>query len=64
MNSYKNTGFWEIDRTMLNAYIEHVFANGLVGNVGYRYVKFAEASAPTNDYSANIIEFAFGYRWK
>ena len=64
MNSYKNSGFWEIDRTMLNAYIEHVFTNGLVGNVGYRYVKFAEASAPTNDYSANIIELAFGYRWK
>ena len=64
MNSYKNTGFWEIDRTMLNVYIEHVFPNGLVGNVGYRYVNFAEAGAPTNDYSANIVELAFGYRWK
>jgi hypothetical protein len=64
VNSYKNSGFWEIDRTMLNVYIEHVFSNGLVGNVGYRYVNFAEASAPTNDYSANIIELAFGYRWK
>jgi hypothetical protein len=64
MNSYKNTGFWEIDRTMLKAYIEHVFPNGLVGNVGFRYAKFAEASAPTNDYSANIVELAFGYRWK
>lgn len=63
-NLYSNTGFWEISRTMIKAYVERVFTNGFVGQIGYRYVDFSEKLAKDNDYKAGIFEIAFGYRWK
>lgn len=62
-NIYNNSGFWEISRTMLKAFVEYTFQNGLLASVGYRYVDFEEAFSGLNDYSANIIELSFGYRW-
>ncbi len=63
-NVYSNRGFWEIDRFTLKAYVEYTFNNGLVSQIGYRYVDFKENLSGFNDYSANIIEISFGYRWK
>lgn len=63
-NFYWNRGFWEIDRITLKAYVEYTFSNGLVSQLGYRYVDFEEGLSGYNDYSANIVEISFGYRWK
>jgi hypothetical protein len=63
-NIYSNRGFWEIDRFTLKAYVEYIFNNGLVSQIGYRYVNFEEKMSGFNDYTANIIEISFGYRWK
>lgn len=64
VNFYTNRGFWEIDRFTLKAYVEYTFNNGLVSQIGYRYVDFEESLSGFNDYSANIFEISFGYRWK
>lgn len=61
---YKNTGFWEILRTTFKGYIEYIFDNGIVAQLGYRAVKFEEKLSGNNDYKANILEVSFGYRWK
>jgi hypothetical protein len=63
-NVYWNRGFWEIDRFTLKAYVEYTLNNGLVSQIGYRYVDFKEKMSGFNDYSANIFEISFGYRWK
>ena len=67
INSYKNTGFWPIERTMFKAYVEHTFMGGFVGQVGYRYHNFKETDGTLiikNNYSACILEISFGYRWQ
>ena len=63
-SSYWNSGFWEISRIMLKGYVEYTFGNGLITQLGYRYVDFEEKSSGFNDYRANIVELSFGYRWK
>lgn len=63
-NVYSNRGFWEIDRFTFKAYVEYTFSNGLVSQIGYRYVDFKEKMSGFNDYSANILEISLGYRWK
>jgi len=62
-NSYKNSGFWSITRTMFKAFVEHTCSSGLTGQLGYRYVNFEE-TAKDNNYKVNIIELSLGYRWK
>jgi hypothetical protein len=64
VNYYDNSGFWEISRTMLKGFFEYMFSNRLVLHLGYRYIDFKEESSGYNDYSANIFELSFGYRWK
>jgi hypothetical protein len=63
-NIYDNTGFWEISRTTLKGYVEYKFESGFVTQLGYRYVDFKEENIDENDYTANILELSFGYRWK
>ncbi len=63
-NVYDNSGFWDLSRTMLKGFFEYMFPNGLVSNLGYRYIDFKEDSSGFNDYTANILELSFGYRWK
>jgi hypothetical protein len=63
-NFYWNRGFWKIDRYFLKGYVEYTFDNGLITQVGYRYVDFKEGQIGYNDYTANIVEISFGYRWK
>jgi len=63
-NIYSNKGFWEISRATVKAYVEYVFSNGFATQVGYRYVDFQEKDSGFNDYTANIFEVSFGYRWE
>ena len=63
-NYYDNSGTWELSRTMLNGFIEYMFSNGLVSHFRYRYIDFNEERSSTNNYSADIVEISFGYRWK
>lgn len=62
-NKYVNKGSWRILRTIVRGYLEHTFSNGLNAQLGYRFTDFKEKSSGYNDYSANIFEFSFGYRW-
>ncbi len=64
LNSYANSGYWPIDRTMLKAYLEYNFPGGYITQIGYRYVNFKEKDSGFNDYKASILEFSFGYRWE
>ena len=64
VNSYSNTGSYEVDRTMIKAYVEYAFLGGYCAQVGYRYARFKEPVQGFNNYQANIFEFSFGYRWK
>jgi hypothetical protein len=64
VNIYWNRGFWEINRTTLKVYVEYTFDMGFIAQAGYRYVDFDENLSGFNDYSANILELSFGYRWK
>lgn len=64
VNSYSNTGFWEISRTTLKGYLEYSFSGGFIAQIGYRFVDFDEKSSNKNDYKANILEVSFGHRWE
>jgi len=63
-NTYTNKGFWKITRTMLKAYVDYTFADGLVAQLGYRYVNYNDKSSGFSDYRANILEVSVGYRWE
>jgi len=63
-NLYWNRGFWEIDRFTIRGYVEYTLDNGLITQLGYRYVDFEESLSGFNDYSAHIFEISFGYVWK
>lgn len=63
-NYYSNSGFWEIKRTTVKAFLEYVFDMGIIGQIGWRYIDFKEELSGYNDYNANILELSFGYRWK
>lgn len=62
-NYYKNDGSWEIERLILRPYLEVKFEGGFTGQVAYRYIDFKESLMGYNDYTANIFEISFGYRW-
>lgn len=62
-NFYKNSGFWEIKRTMFKAYVEYEFLMGLTAELAYRIVDYKEPLSGFNDYKANIFEISFGYSW-
>ena len=61
---YSNTGFWEIDRQMLKAYLQYDLPHGMFTEFALRYVNFKEELASSNDYKATIFELNFGYRWQ
>jgi hypothetical protein len=63
-NVYWNRGFWEIDRFTVRGYVEYTLDNGLITQLGYRYIDFEENLSGFNDYSAHIFEISFGYLWK
>jgi hypothetical protein len=64
LNSYRNKGFWPIDRTTVKATVEHTFGGGFIGQLGYRFIDFEEKDAGYGGYKASILEFSFGYRWE
>jgi hypothetical protein len=63
LNSYQNKGSWELSRFMWKAFVEYTFAEGFILHLAHRYVDFQEKISGYNDYSANITEISFGYRW-
>lgn len=64
LNSYKNSGFWPLERTMLKGYVEYTFTGGFVSQLAYRWYDFKEKDGGFNNYKAGILEFSFGYRWE
>ncbi len=64
VNFYGNTGFWEIDRQMLKAFVQYDLPYGVFTEFAFRYINFEEERAQLNDYSATIFELNFGYRWQ
>jgi hypothetical protein len=64
VNFYQNSGFWEIDRTMLKAYLQYDLPIGIFTELALRYIDFEEELSGLNDYSATIFELNFGYRWQ
>ena len=67
INSYKNSGSWPIERTMLRLNAEYTFLGGFVSQLAYRYYNFKETGSGLtlkNNYSAGIWELSFGYRWQ
>jgi len=64
VNSYTNSGFWPLERTMLKGYVEYTFTGGFVSQVAYRWQNFKEKDGGYNNYKAGILEFSFGYRWE
>ncbi len=63
-NSYTNSGFWRISRLMIKAYVDYTFREGLIAQLGYRYVNYNDKSSGFSDYRANILEVSVGYRWE
>jgi len=67
INSYRNSGFWPIERLMFKAYVEYTFMGGFVSQLGYRAYDFKEKDSVMiikNNYKAGILEISFGYRWQ
>ena len=67
VNSYVNSGFWPIERTMVKGYVEYAFLGGFVSELGYRYYNYKETDGTLiikNNYAAGILEVSFGYRWQ
>jgi hypothetical protein len=64
VNSYKNSGFWPIERTMFKGYVEYAFTGGFVSQLAYRWYDFKEKDGGYNNYKAGILEFSFGYCWE
>lgn len=63
INNYRNKGSWELSRLTYKAFLKYHFANGFIGQFGYRLVDFKEKDFGLNDYKAGIGEISFGYRW-
>jgi hypothetical protein len=62
-NWYKNDGSWEVERLILRPFLEVKFDNGFIGQLAFRYIDFKENLEGLNNYTANIFEISFGYRW-
>jgi len=61
--SYKNTGSWELKRSIFKAFLKVETPCGILGELGYRLVDFKESQLGLNNYKANIFEISMGYRW-
>jgi hypothetical protein len=61
--SYRNKGSWELSRLTYKAFLKYHFANGFIGQFGYRLVDFKEKEFGYNDYKAGIVEISCGYHW-
>ncbi len=62
-NYYVNEGSWEVSRLVIRPFVEIKFSGGFLGRLSYRYVQFDEDNYGLNDYTADIIEVSFGYKW-
>lgn len=63
VNYYENRGSWELTRTFAKAYLEYLCKTGLIVRLAYGFLDYQEEALGLNDYSANIFEISFGYKW-
>ncbi len=62
-NYYENRGSWELTRTFAKAYMEYLCKTGLIVRFAYGYLDYQEEALGLNNYSADILEISFGYKW-
>lgn len=62
-NWYKTDGSWDVERIILRPFLEVKLDGGFIGQLAYRYIDFKENVEGLNNYTANIFEISFGYRW-
>lgn len=60
---YENSGTFPIDRDDWRVYVEANVSQSYLVHVGYRTVDYDEGRTNLDDYSADIVELAVGYRW-
>lgn len=60
---YENDGDFAVQRDHMRAYAEIGLVEDYLLQVGYRYVDYEEETLHLNDYDADIVEIAIGYRW-
>lgn len=59
---YENDGSFPLERDDLRGFIEVSFGTNYLVNLGYRSVDYDEDGL--DDYEADILELAIGYRWQ
>lgn len=60
---YDNSGTFALTHDDYRAFVEAGWGDGYVVNVAYRTVDYNEDSFNFDDYDADILELAIGYRW-
>lgn len=60
---YQNDGSFGLERDDYRAFVEVGFADAYTARLAYRTVDYSENAVSFDDYDADIIEAAIGYRW-
>lgn len=61
--TYENDGSFALSHDDYRAWVEAGFGEGYLARVGYRTVDYDEDSFDFDDYDADMLELAIGYRW-
>jgi len=60
---YENSGSFPLERDDWRLYVETDIGQGYLLHLGYRTVDYDEGNVDFDDYEADILELAVGYRW-
>jgi hypothetical protein len=60
---YQNDGSFGLERDDYRAFVEVGFADAYTARLAYRTVDYSEDAVDFDDYDAEILEAAIGYRW-
>jgi hypothetical protein len=60
---YQNDGSFGLERDDYRAFVEVGFADAYTARLAYRTVDYSENAVSFDDYDADILEAAIGYRW-
>jgi hypothetical protein len=61
VDTYKNSGTWELDWTSLRGWIKYTLASGYSLSLSYMRNNYNEKKYNFDDYSSNIFTLGFGY---
>jgi hypothetical protein len=61
IDTYKNSGTWELDWTTLKGWIKYTLARGYSLSLSYMRNNYNEKKHNFDDYSSNIFTLGFGY---